>query len=422
MDFANTSERYAVEYEIVIDGATVISGIWDKPNIPAHGQTTFEIDLGDALPADAYVQLNLYTYTTASTEVVPEGLMIGNEQLIVADGRNNEEARENLGRMIDAALAEQVRAVEPAALESDSAAPLNVRETDREIIVNGTGFTYRYNKEKAAFTSLIRHGYEMLEKPTEYNIWRAPTDNDMYIKTEWMQAGYNVAETRVYKTSVAVENDGAVAAISSTLALLPIYRQRILDAVAHYNINQDGQIEVQIDATRDNQAPWKEEEVYTFLPRFGLRFFLKPEYDKLSYFGYGPFESYIDKHHASLQGIYAGEVAAEHEDYIKPQENGSHFGVHQLALGGAYGELPQIRVTADPDSPHDGFSFNVSEYTQEELESKKHNFELEKSGMTVLCIDYRNSGVGSNSCGPALQEQYRFNEREFSFRFTLDLF
>lgn len=419
MDFANTRDRYAVEYEVVIDGATVISGIWENPDIPAHGTADFNIDLGDALPEDAYVQLNIYTYTSKATEVVPEGLMIGNEQLIVSTGQKNEASRENLGRMLDAALAEQTAKTGPTKTEDQNSADLNVRETDREIVITGADFSYRYDKEKAAFTSMVRHGFEILEKPSEYNIWRAPTDNDMYIKLEWKQAGYDVVETRVYETSFVEDKDSVK--ISSTLALLPIYRQRVLDAVAHYEIKADGRIEVVIDGKRENQAPWKEEEVFTFLPRFGLRFFLKSDYDKLAYFGYGPFESYIDKRHASLQGIYAGEVSAEHEDYIKPQENGSHYGVHQLAVGGGYSDLPQLRVTADPDSPHDGFSFNISEYTQEELQSKKHNFELEKAGMTVLCIDYRNSGVGSNSCGPALQEQYRFNEREFSFKFTLEL-
>ena len=49
-------------------------------------------------------------------------------------------------------------------------------------------------------------------------------------------------------------------------------------------------------------------------------------------------------------------------------------------------------------------SFNASNYTQEELTNKKHNYELEKLGCTVFCLDYCQSGIGSNSCGPALLE------------------
>ena len=60
------------------------------------------------------------------------------------------------------------------------------------------------------------------------------------------------------------------------------------------------------------------------------------------------------------------------------------------------------------------FSFNASEYTPEELTEKAHNYELEKAGC-VVCTDYKMSGVGSNSCGPALLEQYRFDEEEFQW-------
>ena len=62
---------------------------------------------------------------------------------------------------------------------------------------------------------------------------------------------------------------------------------------------------------------------------------------------------------------------------------------------------------------------NVSPYTQEELAEKKHNYELTKCGQTVFCLDYKMSGVGSNSCGPELLPQYRLEEEEFAFRFTL---
>ena len=65
------------------------------------------------------------------------------------------------------------------------------------------------------------------------------------------------------------------------------------------------------------------------------------------------------------------------------------------------------------------FAFNASVYTQEELSGKAHNYELEESPYTVLCVDYRQSGIGSNSCGPALLEKYQFNEEKFCFQVRL---
>ena len=65
------------------------------------------------------------------------------------------------------------------------------------------------------------------------------------------------------------------------------------------------------------------------------------------------------------------------------------------------------------------FSFQASCYLQEELTEKKHNFELERGDCTVLCLDYRQNGIASSSCGPDLAEKYRFDEREFRFGVTL---
>ena len=65
------------------------------------------------------------------------------------------------------------------------------------------------------------------------------------------------------------------------------------------------------------------------------------------------------------------------------------------------------------------FSFNASRYTQEELTAKAHNYELEDSGSAVLCLDYAQNGIGSNSCGPQVMEQYAFNDEAFHFAVKL---
>ena len=156
----------------------------------------------------------------------------------------------------------------------------------------------------------------------------------------------------------------------------------------------------------------KKNSVYGVLPRFGIRFFLEDSQDKLTYFGCGPFESYIDKKNASYIGIFNSDADSEYVDYIKPQEHGSHCDTEWLEVSGAD---RSIRVEAI-DKP---LSFNLSKYSVEELCAKAHSFELEKCGDTVLCVDYKQNGIGSTSCGPELFEQHRFNETEFEFKFVI---
>jgi beta-galactosidase len=136
---------------------------------------------------------------------------------------------------------------------------------------------------------------------------------------------------------------------------------------------------------------------------------------QVCYFGMGPSETYIDKHHAGYHSCFKGTAASMHEDYIRPQENGSHYDCDYVTVKGK-----GLRLTvacADPD-PERTFSFNASVYTQEELAKKRHNYELEPCNSTVLCVDHQMAGIGSNSCGPELSEKYQVSADAFSFSFS----
>ena len=96
-----------------------------------------------------------------------------------------------------------------------------------------------------------------------------------------------------------------------------------------------------------------------------------------------------------------------------PQENGSHYGCNWVTISG---NKKALKVRSEQD-----FSFNVSEYTVEELLSKKHNYELVKSDAAHLYIDYKQHGIGSESCCTTLSDKYCFNDREFDFFFEIKL-
>ena len=170
-----------------------------------------------------------------------------------------------------------------------------------------------------------------------------------------------------------------------------------------WKITENGNITAAFKVEKDDEFP--------DLPRFGVRMFLNQRFDEVSYFGMGPQESYRDKHQAASHGLYHSKVCDLHEDYIKPQENGSHFDCDYVEVTDRQAGLAVAAEQA--------FSFNASKYTQEELERAAHNYELEESDSTVLCIDYAMNGIGSNSCGPVVSDVYRFDEERFQFQFKL---
>lgn len=235
----------------------------------------------------------------------------------------------------------------------------------------------------------------------ELNVWRAPTDNDRKRKPDWLAAHYDKSVTRCYRTVWRWEA-GAVR-ISSVLSVSAVAVQRFLDLRAEWTVFPDGAVDLALDAERNTEFPE--------LPRLGLRLFLPGELDRAEYCGLGPRECYPDKRRSAAYGVYAAPAARLHEDYIRPQENGSHCGCDYVTLRGT-----SARLTAVSETP---FSFSASPYTQEELAEKAHNFELVPCGDTVLCLDYAQNGIGSESCGPRLLPQYRLDGGRFQFHIRL---
>lgn len=257
-----------------------------------------------------------------------------------------------------------------------------------------------YSKRKGNFQSIKHNGVELLTKPMEFNFFRAPIDNDS-MRGDWFRAHLNDYIVKVYDTQVCCETDKVVITSKQSFGWSMYQPFAYLDVV--YIISGYGELKIRCDMKATNKL--------TFLPRFGIRLFVPKSFDRVEYFGYGPSESYIDKHRASYLGNFGGFISEMYEDYIKPQENSSHYGCKHMTL---MGEGIQVRFEAGKE-----FSFNASEYTQEELSAKRHNYELEKCEDNVICIDYKMAGVGSNSCGPMLAEKYRIELPELSAEFKL---
>ncbi|MDH2998819.1 beta-galactosidase [Pasteurellaceae bacterium LFhippo2] len=282
----------------------------------------------------------------------------------------------------------------PARTEAET---LHVEQTNKLLTIKNSQIEYQFDKGKGIITAMQRNGKAIIEQPLDFNIWRAPLDNDSLIKQQWQQAGYHKAYSRAYSLDYQQQEQGIL--VTAQCAMVAVAQARILDFVVNYFIHNNGDIELKINAKRPEHLP--------FLPRFGLRFFLNKQQDNLSYFGYGTGESYVDKHHYTQRGLYQITAKGNHTDYVKPQENGSHFGCEYL-------QTEDLVISADKP-----FSFNFSPYTQEELTTKAHNYELVECEQNVLCVDYKMSGIGSNSCGPNLKDKYRLNETEFEWQIKL---
>ena len=381
MDFDDLKDYVKISYELTQDGLVISKG--KLPEVSAAPHSEGKINLKINVPENGKCYLKLIYHLKKELPLLDEDHILGFDEIEVSkDGAKCKLAEKWLQK---------------TAVDSE----LQVNENDTQIHIKGREFAYTIDKRTALFTEMKFAGREYLNHPMELNIWRAPTDNDMYIKSEWKKAHYDKAYTRAYTTEVVQGKHGVK--ITSHASVVAETVQKILDVTITWKIEAAGKIDADIAVTKDDEFP--------DLPRFGVRMFLDKKLSAARYFGMGPQESYCDKHQAASHGLYQANVDDLHEDYICPQENGSHYDCEYVELNNSrYG----IVVSAE-----NAFSFNASYYTQEELEKKTHNYELTESDSVVFCVDYALNGIGSNSCGPVVLDQYRFDDVLFRFQFTL---
>lgn len=382
MDFTNLEDYVTIRYEVNCDGVVTEAGQITDFVIEPHKTGNIKLDMN--IPKKGHCYLTVYYERKDEDFLVPPKHPLGFDEIPLEneDGRNQS-------------------ALKWLETEKCDTEPVAVQEEAATVLCRGQDFEYVYDKHTGMFKSLIFAGKEYLNRPMELNIWRAPTDNDMYIKTEWKRARYHQAYTRTYYTVVKQSDEGVE--LKSSLAVLAATVQPMIKAEITWKIHNDGGIQANIFAKRNMEFP--------VLPRFGLRMFLDSEFANVSYYGMGPMESYRDKHRASGHGLYQAEIQELHEDYVYPQENGSHYDCDFIVLTNEKSGLAAVSEVP--------FSFNASNYSQEELERKAHNYELEKSDSTILCLDYAQNGIGSNSCGPTLMKKYQLDDEQIKFQIKI---
>ncbi len=287
----------------------------------------------------------------------------------------------------------------PCVLEEIQPAPLAaLTEDSRSIYAQGQNFQYVFDKHYGIFTSIVINGRQQLAKKPILTAHRAPTDNDRDTRFMWMQLdewqGENLdkSSVKVYSCGIA---DGCIAVFAS---LSGISRTPLLRFTQKITVHTDGTIAFDLQGDIRQDAFW--------LPRLGYEFTLPGAMADFAYFGNGPMESYRDLCHAGGMGLFESSAAKEYVHYVRPQEHGNHTAVKWLQIG-------------DMEFAAEAMEINVSRFSTAALTKAEHTDELVADGNTHLRIDYKVSGIGSNSCGPELEKPYRLAEKEISFRFAI---
>lgn len=372
--FENAANILEADFEVTADGDVIEKGCF-IPDVAPMCESEINIGIGN-IPTDKNVYIRFVFKAKADTSYCEKGYEVCFDQICL-----NEACQKTIS-------------------VSDSA-PV-VSENSCEIIITAGKNIFRFNKLIGYFDSVLSAGKELLDAPIKFNFFRAPIDNDT-MKGDWYRAHLHDYDTKIYSIKTDTENNAVKIKVKQSFGW-NMYQPFVKGEVV-YTIDGNGTMNIKFEAETSNKV--------TFLPRFGIRLFMPKEFSRVRYLGYGPFESYSDKHQASYVGKFDNAIADMHEDYIRPQENFSHFGCKYMTV---YSNDRAVTFSAPTD-----FSFNASEYTEEELSEKRHNYELVKCGSNVICADAMMAGVGSASCGPALNEKYRLPLPKISLEFTMTI-
>jgi len=267
------------------------------------------------------------------------------------------------------------------------------------VYAKGKNFTYRYNKQLANLDSIVISGKERLREPVVLSAWRAPTDNDTHMKHKWINLdiwqgeNLNVAFIKPYETTV----ESNVIKVNAGLA--GVSRQPMFRYNQTLTFFADGSIDIELDGKVKDKTHW--------LPRMGYVFPLTSANSKFRYFGKGPYENYSDLHEHCQVDWFESDADKEYVNYVLPQEHGVHTKVKRLTIGDGLAFAG------------DNFEANVSRYTINQIYKAKHTDEIGESKGVDLRIDYKNSGLGSGSCGPTTEVEHRLSEKDIKFKFTI---
>ena len=395
MDFIDPADSISAEWSLTLDGVRIDSGrIARLPSISPHGKGV--IPLSFPIPDRGRCFLTITYALKTQWCSLPAGHELGFDEIRIPTARP--------------------RAITAADILSESGAGgrINIREDGRFLLFEGENFTYKLDTLSGLFTSIQYQSRELIDRPVDFNLWRAPTDNDGPLADRWKWERLDHTVTRAYQVTlmdpaeINKDSTNIPATVNIRQAVAAMSVQAILRITNTVTVFPDGCIRFDVQALKDPEIE--------NLPRIGLRLFLNKDMDQVSYYGMGPGETYIDKHHSGRHGRYTGTASSMHEDYIRPQENGSHYDCDYVSVKGKDRSLTVACADIDADQT---FSFNVSVFTQEELEHKRHNYELEPCSSTVLCIDHRMAGIGSKSCGPDLLPEYQVCGQNYHFTFIL---
>ena len=433
-------KKYMLTYEVKANGRIVRSGK-ESLDIAPQGSKEFTVPVGGLKPKAGTEYFVNFRLTTVHPEpLVPAGYEIAHEQFRLP--------------------------IEPLPVDiaKGGGSALTVTQEGDELAASSSRVQFVFNKKTGIVTSYRVKGKEYFHEGfgLQPNFWRGPTDNDYgngAPKREqvWKQSSKNF---NVVSASIAMDGKDAVIKADYLLKAGNLYRMT-------YRVHPSGVVKVDAVFTSTDMDPAKTEvseatRMATFtpgndaarqaasklaVPRIGVRFRLPATMNRVTYFGRGPVENYVDRNSGTMVDVYKTTAEDLYFPYSRPQENGHRTDTRWLTLEQKGGGR-ELTVRADSvmgfnalrnsvedfdteenkDKPYQWSNFSPQEVANHDeakakdvLRRMTHLNDIQPRDFVEVCVDMMQEGVaGYNSWGARPEPGYNLPaNREYRWGFTL---
>lgn len=377
-----TNKNYNYKWLLLKNGEEYANGTFEI-TVPADSRKDVKLPLPKIVSEQGVeYYLQVYAYNKESTPFLAAGFEVAKEEFAFAT--NNYFSKE------------------------DSDGSLQIEKKDDKIIVKSKDTSYELSiNDGRTLLSATSNGRQIFNELPRLNFWRAMTDNDFgswaqYNLRLWESAGNDI----IYKYKGEQREGGAIkvnyeAKIRGIEAKVDLF----------YIVNKDGSltIDAEYKALSDDLPE---------MVRFGMTMVLPKDHNAFTWYGRGPWENYVDRNGDTFMGIWNSEVEKQAYPYFRPQETGNKTDVRWLTLKNKDGN--GIRIEGAQPLSVSATNNRVEDLDPGMTKKQQHSSDILSRKEVVLNVDLFQRGVaGLDSWGAKPLDQYRYQNKEYKYSFTI---
>lgn len=275
-------------------------------------------------------------------------------------------------------------------------------ETFLNVEVYTQNSRYIFSKKDGLMESAYLNGEQMLKSSGQLNVFRAPTSNDLPFVPAWNEAELGTLEHKNIFINYKKIDEFIEVEIKNILH--DSFKRTAFVNLTKYHIFASGKCEVIQKIIPSEHIP--------VLPKVGTNLVALEQFNKMTWFGKGPFETYADRENGAKTAVYSQTVEEQFVPYIIPQENGNKTNVRWAVFCNANGN--GFKISAD-----ENFNLTASHYTPKQLLEKDRVHLLKPLSDIQISVDYKQAGIGNGSLRAQTLREYRILPEVFEYKFTI---